>query len=181
MDKRFDMRASDAERQAVVQQLNVALEEGRIQFYEYDERIGLAYQASTYGELQALFDDLPTGGVLAQLPPDSTPTLVEPAAQAPAGRRGPIAELPTWIRILWTIWFAVALINLAIWALVSVSSDAHKAFWPMWVVGPSGAVLIGLSIMAVFIERARREAALRKAAQKEQRRRKKNKNKYKAG
>jgi hypothetical protein len=54
-------RAGDADRDAVAEILRVAATEGRIDLSELDERLGLAYGAKTYGELDALVADLPGG------------------------------------------------------------------------------------------------------------------------
>ncbi len=54
-----ELRASDAEREAVVARLARALEEGRITVLEFDERAGVAYAAKTHAELDALTHDLP--------------------------------------------------------------------------------------------------------------------------
>lgn len=53
------MRASDADREAVAQTLRIAAGEGRIEFWELDQRLGLAYSAKTYGDLKVLVADLP--------------------------------------------------------------------------------------------------------------------------
>ncbi len=52
------MRASDADREAVVEQLREAAAEGRIDLEELDERLGLALTAKTHAELAPLTDDL---------------------------------------------------------------------------------------------------------------------------
>ncbi|MFD7864002.1 DUF1707 domain-containing protein [Streptomyces sp. NPDC059783] len=52
------MRASDADREAVVEQLREAAAEGRIDLDELDERVGAALTAKTYGELAPLTADL---------------------------------------------------------------------------------------------------------------------------
>lgn len=52
------MRASDADREAVVEQLREAAAEGRIDLDELDSRLGLALAAKTRGELVPLTDDL---------------------------------------------------------------------------------------------------------------------------
>lgn len=52
------MRASDADREVVVEQLRDAAAEGRIDLDELDERLGLAFAAKTRGELLPLTDDL---------------------------------------------------------------------------------------------------------------------------
>lgn len=56
-----DVRASDAERDAVVGRLNQAVGEGRLTMDEFSERLELAYAARTRGELEPLLRDLPVG------------------------------------------------------------------------------------------------------------------------
>jgi len=56
---RRDLRASDAERQAVVRRLELALRDGRLTIAEFDERTQAAYAARTRGELDDLTEDLP--------------------------------------------------------------------------------------------------------------------------
>jgi hypothetical protein len=53
------VRASDAEREAVVTRLQTAVGEGRIDLDEFGERVGIAYTAATTAELDALLVDLP--------------------------------------------------------------------------------------------------------------------------
>jgi hypothetical protein len=54
-----DVRASDAERDAVVDRLRRALSQGRLTVDEYDTRMTAAYEARTRGELASLTQDLP--------------------------------------------------------------------------------------------------------------------------
>jgi len=54
-----EIRASDAERDAVVEQLRRALGQGRLTMDEYDGRVAAAYAAKTRGELALLTQDLP--------------------------------------------------------------------------------------------------------------------------
>ena len=56
------IRASDAEREDVVAQLGEHATTGRLTLAELDERITLAYTATTRGELDRLVDDLPSPG-----------------------------------------------------------------------------------------------------------------------
>jgi hypothetical protein len=55
------IRASDTERERVVEILREAATHGRIALEELDERSAAAYGAATRGELAALIDDLPEG------------------------------------------------------------------------------------------------------------------------
>ncbi|MEV8453748.1 DUF1707 domain-containing protein [Streptomyces sp. NPDC052095] len=52
------MRASDADREAVVEQLREAAAEGRIDLDELDTRLGQALAAKTYADLAPLTEDL---------------------------------------------------------------------------------------------------------------------------
>jgi len=126
-----EVRASDSDRQAVVDRLRLALDEGRLTLHEWDERVALAYRATTSTELAHLMADLP-----ADPPPAPVKTrLVKP-------RSG----LPTALRVLWTIWLAAVLINVVVWLLVSVSTTQLVYFWPIWVAGPAGAALAGVTV-----------------------------------
>jgi hypothetical protein len=53
------VRASHAEREAVVNRLLAALDQGRLTLTEFDERSAAAYAAKTHGELLDLTSDLP--------------------------------------------------------------------------------------------------------------------------
>src|SRR5919198_5188572 len=60
-------RDSDADRERVAEVLRDALTEGCLDREEFDERLGAAYQARTYAELEPLTRDLPAAGVTAPL------------------------------------------------------------------------------------------------------------------
>jgi Domain of unknown function (DUF1707)/Domain of unknown function (DUF4190) len=55
------MRASSADRERAVDVLKAGFAEGRLTQDEYNDRMGLAYAARTYGELATLTADLPAG------------------------------------------------------------------------------------------------------------------------
>lgn len=59
MVRAADQRASDADREAVVELLRAAAGEGRIGPDELDERLARALNAKTYRELNATIEDLP--------------------------------------------------------------------------------------------------------------------------
>jgi uncharacterized membrane protein len=75
------MRAASADRERAVDVLKAGFAEGRLTQDEYNDRMGRAYTARTYGELTALTADLPAGAVPtiwpvpAYQPPLSTNTL----------------------------------------------------------------------------------------------------------
>jgi hypothetical protein len=74
---RNGLRAADADRERVAEQLRSAHADGRLDLTEYDERVQQAWAARTYGDLDALTVDLP------QARP-STPTVT-----SEVGRREP--------------------------------------------------------------------------------------------
>ena len=55
------MRAASTDRERTVDVLKAAFAEGRLTQEEYNDRMGRAYTARTYGELAALVADLPAG------------------------------------------------------------------------------------------------------------------------
>src|SRR6266545_1320056 len=57
------LRASDAERDQVVERLRDASAEGRLTLEEFVERMTSAYEAHTHAELEQLTRDLPVAGV----------------------------------------------------------------------------------------------------------------------
>ncbi len=54
-----ELRAADADREAIAERLRVAAGDGRIDLAELDERLDRAYTAKTYGALEVLVADLP--------------------------------------------------------------------------------------------------------------------------
>jgi hypothetical protein len=152
MDGRQKMRASDRDRQEVVDRLRGALTDGRLQMEEFVDRMGLAYQAQTYGDLAPLCADLPAAGSM-------TERRAAPPAPARPGRdpwRDVLAGLPTTLRVLWTIWLVAVSINVVVWALVS-GTTAHLLYpWPLWVAGPWGAALFAVSAGVMQIRSGRR-------------------------
>jgi Domain of unknown function (DUF1707) len=57
-----NIRVSDADRNAVAEQLGVHYADGRLDQAEFDERINRTMSAKTRGDLAGLFDDLPDPG-----------------------------------------------------------------------------------------------------------------------
>jgi Domain of unknown function (DUF1707) len=152
-----ELRASDRDRQQVVERLRGALEDGRLTMAEYVDRMGAAYQAATYGDLTPLCADLP----------DSAPGPV-PAGPGTAGapsavtsRVGYLAGLPLVLKILWTLWLVAGLVNVVVWILVR-DPGGHLSYpWPLWVAGPYGAVLFALSASVTLFRRSRPSALSR--------------------
>ena len=98
------MRASDAEREAVVQALRAHAAEGRLEPEELEHRVGAALAARTAGELGGLLDDLPA----------TRPT------RRTSGEPGEFREHLT-------AFVAAHLVMVAIWAL-----SGFGYFWVIW-------------------------------------------------
>lgn len=124
-NSREPMRAADVDREAVAERLRVAHAEGRIDLAEYDERVRQAWAARTYGELTMLTADLPRAAV------SSSP-----------GRDHGWRHHSGWRRGAMAAWLSVSLINLLIWAIVSLATLSLIYPWWIWVAGPWGAVLL---------------------------------------
>ncbi len=58
----YEMRVSDAEREAAAAELREHFASGRLNQDELDERLATAFAAKTRGDLNALFTDLPSSG-----------------------------------------------------------------------------------------------------------------------
>ena len=133
-----DLRVSDRDRQAAAERLRLALGEGRLDLLEYDDRLTAAYAAVTHADLDVLVADLPATVDLAPAPPPEAPPAV--------------AALPMALKVLWTVWLAVFVVNLTVWVLVSIGDPVY--FWPMWLLVP-GAALFAVSAAVLSARRGR--------------------------
>ena len=134
------MRAADTDRQRIADQLKAALDEGRLSLHEYDDRVGQAYAARTYKDLLVLVADLPRPGLSA--------TDVNARKQYEA--RKAARRLPTALLVLWTIWAALAAVNLVTYVLVRLSSNDSIYPWPVWLMVPAAAlatVTVGVQVI----------------------------------
>jgi len=153
------LRASNQDRQAVVDRLQGAFVEGRLQLHEYDERVALAYQAITYADLAALFADLP-GDKPARVASAEPAKPVAPS-RPPVGQLGVITDMPTALQVMWTIWICVLLINITVWTISLASPGSHD-FWPIWLLIPT-MILVGVTAGVHNIRRSKRAKQLRRS------------------
>jgi Domain of unknown function (DUF1707) len=116
------LRIGNPERDAVVQRLTEALNEGRIELAEYDDRVQQVYAAKTQAELVPITVDLP-----APPPP--------PAPKASLFSRVGQAE---------RAWLSTAVLLTGIWLITVITDDRHSphGFWPIWPLGFWGIALI---------------------------------------
>lgn len=94
MDRTEHLRAADADRQATADRLRAAAGEGRLDLHEYDQRLRLAYAATSYADLDRLTADLPA-------PPPPARREPSPVALSPARAvTGWVAGLPVGCLVL---------------------------------------------------------------------------------
>ena len=140
------LRASDSDRVAVAAVLGEHMAAGRLTLAEYDERVSRAYAAKTYGDLDELTTDLPS------LPGRRDVQRATPQGAAPASRSAPVPAGARGrrhggsIADAWRAWLTTAVIVTTIWLITSLSSAEFHYFWPIWVIGPWGAVLLASTV-----------------------------------
>jgi hypothetical protein len=103
------IRASDQERQSVVDVLRDAFTDGRLTLDEFEERMAAAYAAKTWTDLRQLTGDLPVepllGADLSLRPPAGPPQVMAPAA--PLNRRRPARPLGRLLPVVF-VWILIA-------------------------------------------------------------------------
>jgi hypothetical protein len=156
---RDEMRAGDSDRQAVADRLKTALDEGRLDLHEYDERLQRTYAAKTYGDLDGLLNDLP-----GTVPPQHSQVAPQPASASgsvvqPEHRsRGALA----WIGP----YGGVVLVCMLVWAIASASSGHLNYFWPVWLLIP---LILGMLGNRGGGGRSRPDREARRAARRDRR------------
>jgi len=135
------LRAADADRAAVATVLGEHMAAGRLTVDEYDERLSRAYAARTYGDLDQLTADLPSTRrpQAAQPVAHGHPYPARACGSGPWNAGGSTAAA-------WRSWLSTALIVVTIWAVASIASTSFLYFWPIWVIGPWGAVLLSRTL-----------------------------------
>ena len=123
-------RASDADRERLAGLLGEHLIAGRLNLNEFQERTDAAYAAVTLADLTPPLSDLPPLRAAPQPPPHNpadTQT-VTAIRQAHGGR--------------WASWLLAGMICIVIWVATCLVAGRMQGFWPIWVVGPWGVVLL---------------------------------------
>lgn len=123
--RRRDQRASDADRDIVVGDLQDAFSEGRLDADEYEKRLDAVWKARTYGELDVLTGDLPQ------------PIDRERAEAERARRQKQIANYLG----AWRGWLSGAIIMIGIWLVSGISRGGFENFWPAMPLGIWGVII----------------------------------------
>jgi hypothetical protein len=145
---REQMRAADEDRRQVAEQLRLALEEGRLDLTEYDERLQGAWEAKTYADLDRLLTDLPNAAPVVPAEPSAGP-LVHPDRRLVRNE---------WLGHVWSPYAKAVAFFTVIWAISWLADGNPDFYWPVWVVGPWGVVLIVRTLAGLAKEEPRKHA-----------------------
>ncbi|WP_433502306.1 DUF1707 SHOCT-like domain-containing protein [Pseudonocardia halophobica] len=118
------IRIGDDERERGAARLAAEVGTGRLDLAEYERRVDRVYAVRTRAELDAVFADLPG-----------------PQAARPApvrARRTP----PSPLAAAWVPWIVVNAICVVVWVATSLGAGHPLPFWPLWVAGPWGVMLL---------------------------------------
>lgn len=119
---RRDMRVSDEDRHAVVDELRVHFGVGRIDLAEFEDRTNAALAARVRGELDPLLDDLPY--------------LRQQAGGPPVRQREPSSGAAFRVHV--RLWLVLSAFLIAIWAGTSVVAETSIPFWPVFPIAGIG-------------------------------------------
>jgi hypothetical protein len=127
---RRDVRVSDLERRAVVDELREHFGAGRLDLAEFEDRTNAALVARVRGELEPLLDDLP----------ELRPFDDDDDGGPPIRRKPPQPPGYAALRIHTNIWLALSAFFLMIWVGTLFVADGVP-FWPIFPIAA-----IGLSV-----------------------------------
>lgn len=130
MSSDAELRASDQDRDRCAAHLADHLVAGRLTMVEFEDRTARAYAATTLSDLQALASDLP---VAVRATAGRYVRQAGPEAASDAAASGGSA---------WATWAVSNLVCVVIWAVACAVQGQLLGFWPIWVIGPWGAVLL---------------------------------------
>ena len=120
------IRASDADRERVVEVLRRNTAEGRITAEEFDERMAAAYEAKTLGALSELTTDLPVDLAEHAQRQKELARKAKPGKALSRQMRQEVSGIASLGVILTTIWL--------------VSGGGY--YWPAWPLGVIGAITL---------------------------------------
>ncbi|MDF0532519.1 DUF1707 domain-containing protein [Tsukamurella sp. 8F] len=146
------MRASDQDRNLVMQLLSQALDTGRLTFSEFEDRTSRAVAARTYSDLDRLVSDIPAPMAAARPQPTTLPMLgTKVAVMSEAKVRGAVAVGAEHSAFAW--WGGVTLdLSEATFTAPEVTITATAIMAGIKIILPADAVVHvpGLGIMGAF-------------------------------
>jgi hypothetical protein len=150
------MRASDGDREHLVEQLREHHAAGRLTLDEFEDRMQKAYDSRTYGELRTLTRDLPID--LAQLNIQNAArqnaqrggaievggiNVTIPTIRVGAGRAGRVARRGRPGASAFRSWLALSVLLSGIWLIANVTDAGEWThFWPAVPIGVTGLVML---------------------------------------
>jgi hypothetical protein len=132
-----EIRASDQDREHVVEILRTHYSEGRLNLEEFDERVARAYESKTWGDLLDLTRDLP--GEVSLGPPSA-----DPVARGQANRP---ARWPLGLWPLVPLLFGLLIASSFAWGGMAYHGHHHVGPFFPWPL---------LLILVIFLARGRR-------------------------
>jgi hypothetical protein len=144
------LRIGDSDRELVSRLLKSAVDEGRLTLAEYDERLQQVFVAKTVGDLDPITGDLMGAGrgVLAVTERGG----LESASPRGHSRGRRTRGTPAWVKWMWFGWTVPVVVTSVIWLIAFLTGNPDP-FWPAWVAGPAGAVLLCVTGMERFMIR----------------------------
>ena len=127
------LRATDADRAAVIERLGDALAEGALDTPEYHRRLDRAATATTVDQLAPLTVDLPVSRAA-----QAKAAAERDAARAEADKRAWYDE--------WGYWGAAALVMNVIWGVSCLHAGEWKTYWPAAPLGIWAVVLVSYAL-----------------------------------
>ena len=107
------LRVADVDRERVSDELREHMVAGRLTPEEFEERLGLAYRATTQADLDAVKEDLPMSPAGVQRELDARRSRLHHRLMQEAGGSA-----------------SISLVCVVIW----LASGASGSFWPIWVI-----------------------------------------------
>jgi hypothetical protein len=160
---RDNLRASDADRERIVESLRRHTADGRLTMDEFEQRMAAAYAARTFGDLAVLTTDLPVDlgardSRMSAAPADGIPfgfarstdwqaqraVLRASYRSSRLARRGTLRTVG--IVAVWASWASMAVMLSGIWLISGIAGGRFSDFWPIWPIGISGLVLLARAI-----------------------------------
>ncbi|MFJ2030397.1 DUF1707 domain-containing protein [Streptosporangium sp. NPDC087985] len=138
-----EMRASDGDRDKVASVLREHYAQGRLTVEEFDQRLEQLYTSKTYGELVTLTSDLPD----VDLRELQGAAAGRPERRERRERRDVHRAQSKGLTAAWSAWAVASSVNWVIWFIIGATGGFHFPYpWPLWVMGPWGAVLLVTTI-----------------------------------
>ena len=103
------LRASDADRERVIDVLKAAFVQARLTKDDFDARVGQALASRTYAELAVVIAGIPAGPVAAQPPRHPVRTRVRPPVSP--DRKGDVRVIVMAFPVAAVLWLAAALVG----------------------------------------------------------------------